>query len=131
MTAYKQATKNSNWNVYIIYSNKYEAYYAGISQNVDKRLKSHNRGGTISTKFANDWVIHYSKFIGSYQACVMIESILHKMSHEELSLITDTTLPQPKIHTGYFETYAQRKKRKELDKIQARAMTPATIGTIG
>jgi putative endonuclease len=41
--------------VYVIYSSKFNKYYTGFTQNIEQRLKEHNRGKTKSTKAFVPW----------------------------------------------------------------------------
>ncbi|NQW36857.1 MAG: GIY-YIG nuclease family protein [Flavobacteriales bacterium] len=41
--------------VYIIYSEKFERFYVGLSANVRQRLKTHNAGRVKSTKAFIKW----------------------------------------------------------------------------
>lgn len=51
--------------VYAIESQQDGRIYVGISQNPRKRLISHNKGETKSTKGFCPWVLVYAKKIGS------------------------------------------------------------------
>ena len=49
--------------VYIIYSEKFERFYVGLSYNVKQRLKQHNSGKVKPTKPFVKWkLIHLEKF---------------------------------------------------------------------
>ncbi len=49
--------------VYIIYSEKFNRYYVGLSANINQRLKSHNLGKVKSTKAFIFWkLIHFEEF---------------------------------------------------------------------
>ena len=50
---------------YIVYSKTANLHYAGISSNIEQRLKAHNKGKTKTTKIANDWAIVYSMSFNS------------------------------------------------------------------
>lgn len=39
--------------------------YVGISENLEKRLISHNKGETKSTRPFRPWVLFYKKLVGS------------------------------------------------------------------
>jgi len=54
----------SNHWVYVIKSEVDKRLYVGISQNPAKRLKSHNKGDTKSTKGFRPWKLVYTKFVG-------------------------------------------------------------------
>lgn len=47
--------------VYVLYSNDFERYYVGMSDNVEKRLKEHNKGLSKSTKPYVPWRLVHSK----------------------------------------------------------------------
>jgi len=46
---------------YIIYSETSNLYYAGITNNLNNRIKEHKKGKTLTTAKANDWQVVYSK----------------------------------------------------------------------
>jgi putative endonuclease len=49
--------------VYVLYSNDFERYYVGMSDNVEKRLKEHNKGLSKSTKPYVPWrLVHSEQF---------------------------------------------------------------------
>ena len=49
--------------VYVLYSNDFERYYVGMSDNVEKRLKEHNKGLSKSTKPSVPWrLVHSEQF---------------------------------------------------------------------
>lgn len=52
--------------VYIIKSLKDLGYYIGISQDLDKRLKKHNKGGVYSTKTRRPFKVEYFEEYNSY-----------------------------------------------------------------
>ncbi len=47
--------------VYIIYSEKWDQYYVGSSQDIEKRLLQHNSGKNKSTRGGSPWVLKYSE----------------------------------------------------------------------
>ena len=47
--------------VYIIKSSKLDRYYIGSTENLEKRIKSHNSGKVKSTKAYRPWVIVYTE----------------------------------------------------------------------
>jgi putative endonuclease len=49
------------FNVYILYSNKINRYYVGISSNLKWRLQQHNRGLSPYTRGKGPWELIYSK----------------------------------------------------------------------
>jgi putative endonuclease len=49
--------------VYVLYSDGFDKYYVGLSENVDKRLKEHNEGQNKSTKPYIPWrVVHLEEY---------------------------------------------------------------------
>ncbi|MCH7495423.1 MAG: GIY-YIG nuclease family protein [Candidatus Marinimicrobia bacterium] len=51
------------WYLYIIYSNKIDRYYVGITENLNLRLERHNLGWGRYTKRGIPWVmVHSEKF---------------------------------------------------------------------
>ena len=50
--------------VYAIQSQVDERIYVGLSGNPEKRLVSHNKGDTKSTKGFRPWRLFYKKFVG-------------------------------------------------------------------
>ncbi len=49
--------------VYIIYSDKFDRYYVGLSGDVEQRIKTHNSGKVLSTKAFKPWrLIHKESF---------------------------------------------------------------------
>ena len=49
------------WYVYVIYSNKIDRYYVGITENLCLRLERHNSGWGRYTKRGIPWVIVYTE----------------------------------------------------------------------
>jgi|AVFP01.1.fsa_nt_gi putative endonuclease len=47
--------------VYILYSQKFERFYVGITSDLDSRLKAHNSGHVKSTKPYIPWVYVYTE----------------------------------------------------------------------
>ncbi|HEY4496830.1 MAG TPA: GIY-YIG nuclease family protein [Candidatus Paceibacterota bacterium] len=49
------------YNVYIIKSRKNKKYYIGYTSNQENRIKKHNSGENISTKYGAPWELIYSE----------------------------------------------------------------------
>ncbi len=49
------------WFIYIIYSEKIDRYYVGITENLDWRLERHNNGWGKYTKRGIPWKIVYTE----------------------------------------------------------------------
>ena len=77
--------------LYILKSLKDNNYYVGITSNIDKRLKQHNSGKTISTKHRRPFILIYSekhasrtlarereKFLKSYKGVAEKRKIIEK-----------------------------------------------------
>ena len=47
--------------VYLLKSTTYDQYYIGSTNNLEKRLRQHNEGKSISTDRYKPWVIVYSE----------------------------------------------------------------------
>lgn len=45
--------------VYYLHSKKFDKFYIGTTQNLQKRLKEHNNGSNFSTKAYSPWSIIY------------------------------------------------------------------------
>lgn len=74
--------------VYTIYSKKFDKYYTGFTQNINRRLDEHNRGKTKSTKAFKPWEI------------VFIEEVTTRIEARQLE--------------KYYKSGAGREKIKEL-----------------
>ena len=49
------------WKVYIIYSNKADCYYTGITDDIEWRLERHNQGWGRFTKRGIPWKVVYTE----------------------------------------------------------------------
>ena len=49
------------WKVYIIYSEKIDRYYTGVTDNVAWRLQRHNDGWGKYTKRGIPWIVVYTE----------------------------------------------------------------------
>ena len=49
------------WKVYIIYSEKIDRYYIGITDNLPWRLERHNQGWGRFTKRGIPWMVVYTE----------------------------------------------------------------------
>ena len=74
--------------LYILKSEKFGAYYIGILNNIEKRLKVHNSGRVKSTKYRKPWVvIHKESFSTLKQARkreLYLKSLKSRKSIEDL-----------------------------------------------
>ena len=57
------------WKIYIIYSEKIDRYYTGITEDLTWRLERHNQGWGRYTKSGIPWkVVHEEKFVAKSDA---------------------------------------------------------------
>ena len=49
------------WKVYIIYSEKIDRYYTGVTDDIEWRLERHNQGWGRYTKRGIPWAVVYSE----------------------------------------------------------------------
>ena len=49
------------FTVYILYSEKYDSFYIGYTNDIETRLSQHNQGLTKSTKSKIPWKIVYTE----------------------------------------------------------------------
>jgi putative endonuclease len=49
------------YNVYILYSSKFEKHYTGFTSNLEQRLLSHNKLGKDGTRNFRPWILIYTK----------------------------------------------------------------------
>ncbi len=51
--------------VYIIYSEKWNQYYVGSTQNMEQRLAQHNTGKNKSTRGGATWLLKFTQVLNS------------------------------------------------------------------
>jgi putative endonuclease len=47
--------------VYVLYSDKFDEYYVGLTKDIDRRLMDHNQGKTKSNKAFRPWRVVYKE----------------------------------------------------------------------
>ncbi len=47
--------------VYILYSDRTDRYYVGMTANIEKRMQDHNAGRSTYTKLGKPWVLVYKE----------------------------------------------------------------------
>ncbi len=57
-----------DFSVYLLHSEKSGIYYVGIAQDVEVRIKEHNRGKSKFTKGHIPWKLMYQEFIGNIKS---------------------------------------------------------------
>ncbi len=65
--------------MYILYSEKFDRYYVGSTENVELRLHRHNNKMVTSTKRAVPWLIVYTEHFATRAEAVNRESQVKKM----------------------------------------------------
>jgi len=49
--------------IYVLYSDKFDRFYVGLSSDIQRRLKNHNFGHVKSTKAYLPWrIVHFETF---------------------------------------------------------------------
>ena len=74
--------KDQYW-VYGLVSEIQHRIYVGLSDNPKKRVKSHNKGDTKSTKGYRPWILFYREFIGKLEDARQREKYLKSGSGKE------------------------------------------------
>jgi predicted GIY-YIG superfamily endonuclease len=87
--AYIKSFAGGPWYLYIIDSAATGTRYVGITKNPAKRIKSHRRGGTISTAHASDWRFRLiSPPFVDYIRASQVEYVLQHLAIPELPIST-------------------------------------------
>ena len=68
-----------NYYVYILYSQKFDKYYYGQTQNLEERLKRHNAGSEKYTKTYLPWVLFAWKICNTRADAIMMERKLKNL----------------------------------------------------
>jgi putative endonuclease len=75
---------NKPFSVYILYSQKIDLYYIGISSNLEWRLQQHNRGLSPFTRGKGPWEMVFSKEYPSRVAAQAREKEIKSWKSREL-----------------------------------------------
>ena len=70
--------------VYIIYSNKFDKYYKGFTQDVQKRLENHNSGKSRYTKNFLPWELVFLQSFETKTEALIREKKLKKYSKTQI-----------------------------------------------
>jgi len=71
------------WKVYIIYSEKIDRYYTGITEDLEWRLERHNQGWGRFTKRGIPWMVVYNeKYITKSEAVKREREIKNRKSRK-------------------------------------------------
>ena len=76
------------WTVYIIKSQKWDKYYTGVTDNLEKRLYEHNNGLSLYTKGGGKWALkHFEEFDSIRDAYKREKFIKNKKSRKIIGKI--------------------------------------------
>ncbi len=64
------------YSVYILYSNKFDRYYIGQTNNMENRITRHNNGYVRSTKSYRPWNIVFQTTLKDRSAAMQLEAKL-------------------------------------------------------
>ena len=79
------------FNIYILYSVKYDRFYIGQCEDVDKRLMRHNNKGVPSTKPYVPWQLVYTEtFTSRSEATYREKEIKNKKSRKYIEYLIVT-----------------------------------------
>jgi len=76
------------WNVYIIKSSIKRWYYVGSTNRIDQRLKEHNLGKVLSTKFYKPFDLIFNKNFNSEKEARNYEKLLKDKRIEKERIIS-------------------------------------------
>ena len=76
------------WKVYIIYSEKIDRYYTGVTDDTEWRLERHNQGWSRSTKHGIPWkVVYKEEFASKSEALKRERKIKSRKSRSYIELL--------------------------------------------
>ena len=64
--------------VYFLYSKKWKRFYVGISNDIEDRLKRHNKGESLSTKGGVPWELVYIITCEDKSVAMLLETNIKK-----------------------------------------------------
>jgi len=83
--------------LYIIYSEKVDRYYVGITKDIETRIKRHNQGWTRSTKDRGIWELKYvEEFTDKSEAIRREKEIKRKKSRRYIERLIKKHLYEEK-----------------------------------
>ena len=68
---------------YILYSEKFDRYYIGQTNDLDKRVERHNNGYVRSTKAYIPWKLVYSEVFETRSESMQRETALKKLKSKQ------------------------------------------------
>ncbi len=72
--------------VYILYSEEYDTFYKGQTQNIEQRLEKHNKGLVKSTLRYKPWTLVWVGEKSTRKEAVNLEKKLKNLSKERLKI---------------------------------------------
>ena len=73
--------------VYFLYSTQQGKFYAGVSKDVDDRLRRHNNGESLSTKSGRPWKLLHKIVCENKSAAMLLETKIKKAVSAVILLI--------------------------------------------
>ena len=73
--------------VYFLYSTQRGKFYAGVSKDVDDRLRRHNNGESLSTKCGRPWKLLHKIVCENKSAAMLLETKIKKAVSAVILLI--------------------------------------------
>jgi putative endonuclease len=70
------------FTVYILYSQAFDSFYIGYSQDIERRIDEHNAGLTQSTKAKRPWKIVYTEQLPDFKSAVARERFLKNQKNK-------------------------------------------------
>ncbi|MEK7069434.1 MAG: GIY-YIG nuclease family protein [Patescibacteria group bacterium] len=71
-----------NYVVYIIYSNKFDKYYTGHTNNIERRLIEHNSAKAGYTKYYQPWVLVYEQRFNNRTEAMALEKYIKSLKNK-------------------------------------------------
>jgi putative endonuclease len=73
--------------VYILFSQRLDIFYKGITQNPDKRLQEHNNDLSRFTAGKGPWELVYLEEVSSKKEALMREKAIKKLNRKSIILL--------------------------------------------
>ncbi|HUS86787.1 MAG TPA: GIY-YIG nuclease family protein [Bacteroidales bacterium] len=70
--------------VYILVSERNNKYYIGQTENLEARLKKHNSGRNVSTRYGRPWKLKFWQEFETRKDAIKVEHLLKSMKKREL-----------------------------------------------
>ena len=81
--------------LYVLQSQNFNKFYIGVTQDIQNRLKRHNKGSTKSTKPYRPWkMIYFEKYLNKKLACKREFYLKHPKGYlEKIDIINNNRTP--------------------------------------